>query len=161
MSIDCIESLLRALIIYSENESLIDDQQKHFDQLNSIKQKLAKNDSNILLSAVSDLAKQLCKILPNVAQTMAFVEKLIDGLLDIQSHCSSASCIFLNTCVKTRGSELKEHVENIIRHLYAKLGSIQNQQTKTGTLRTIRIIFQQHLSEALNVILTFPIPCNK
>lgn len=161
LTIDSIESLLKALITYGENESLIKEQEKHFEQLNLIKQKLTKSDSNILLSAVSDLAKQLCKILPNVQQSMAFVEKLIDGLLDIQSHCSSASCIFLNTFIKMRGNELKDQVENIIRHLYSKLGLIQNQQTKQGTLRTIRIIFQQHLMESLNVILTFPIPCNK
>ena len=78
--------------------------------LNLIKQKLTKNDSNILLSAVSDLAKQLCKIIQNTTQLITFIEKLIDGLLDIQSHCSSASCIFLNTCIKLRGNELKEHV---------------------------------------------------
>ena len=125
MSVDCIESLLKALIIYGENESLLVDQDKHFEQLNLTKQKIAKNDSNILLSAVSDLAKQLCKILPNVAQLISFTDKLIDGLLDIQSHCSSASCIFLNTCVKLRGPELKEHVKfkmfkviiNILIHL--------------------------------------------
>lgn len=111
MSVDCIESLLKALIIYGENESLLVDQDKHFEQLNLTKQKIAKNDSNILLSAVSDLAKQICKILPNVAQLISFTDKLIDGLLDIQSHCSSASCIFLNTCVKLRGPELNEHVK--------------------------------------------------
>ena len=110
MTIDCIENLLKAVVIYGENESLLADQDKHFEQLNIIKQKLTRNDSNILLSAVSDLAKQLCKILQNVSQLITFIEKLIDGLLDVQSHCSSASCIFLNTCVKFRGAELKDHV---------------------------------------------------
>lgn len=52
-------------------------------------------------------------------------------------------------------------VENLIRHLYTKLSLIQNPQAKLGTLRTIRVVFQQHLTEALNVFLTFPIPCNK
>jgi hypothetical protein len=111
MTIDCIENLLKAVVIYGENESLLADQDKHFEQLTIIKQKLTKNDSNILLSAVSDLAKQLCKILQNVAQLITFIEKLIDGLLDVQSHCSSASCIFLNTCIKFRGAELKDHVK--------------------------------------------------
>lgn len=119
LTIDCIESLLKALVTYGENESLLAEKDKHFEQLSIIKQKLTKNDSNILLSAVSDLAKQLCKILQNVAQLITFIEKLIDGLLDVQSHCSSASCIFLNTCVKFRGGELKEHVieERVYFHL--------------------------------------------
>jgi len=46
-------------------------------------------------------------------QLVKFIDKLIDGLLDVQSHCSSASCIFLNHCVKLRGGELKEQVSSI------------------------------------------------
>lgn len=49
----------------------------------------------------------------------------------------------------------------LIRNLYSKLAQIQNQQTKQGTLRTIRTIFQLHLVESLNVVLTFPIPCSR
>ena len=103
----------------------------------------------------------LCKQVPQGSQLLVFIEKLIDGLLDVQSHCSSASCIFLNYCVKLRAAELKSQVDNLLRHLYAKLSLIQNQQAKLGTLRTIRVLFHQHLVDALNVFLTFPIPCNK
>ena len=52
-------------------------------------------------------------------------------------------------------------MEGLITQLYSKLSSILNPQAKMGTLRTIRIIFQQHLVDSLNVFLTFPIPCNK
>lgn len=63
--------------------------------------------------------------------------------------------------MKLRVNEMKENVESLITHLHTKLALIQNPQAKLGTLRTIRIIFQQHLVESLNVILTFPIPCDK
>lgn len=98
---------------------------------------------------------------PSGDQLIIFIERLIDGLLDVQSHCSSASCIFLNYFIKSRGGELKDQVDNLIRHLYTKLSLIQNPQAKIGTIRTIRAIFQQHMVDSLNVILTFPIPCNK
>jgi len=52
-------------------------------------------------------------------------------------------------------------VEGLMTHLYTKLGLIQNPQAKLGTLRTIRVLFQQHLVESFNVLLTFPIPCTK
>ncbi len=41
---------------------------------------------------------------------MTFIEKLIEGLLDVQTNCSSASCIFLNYCVKLRVIELRDNV---------------------------------------------------
>ncbi|CAF0812872.1 unnamed protein product [Brachionus calyciflorus] len=156
ITLDCINSLLKALQIY--NQDFSEDQT---EALNNLKQNLVKNSPNILLPAVNDLSKILCKKVPGDEQLTTFIEKLIDGLLDVQSHCSSASCIFLNYCVKLRGLELKDYVDNLIRHLYTKLNLIQNSQAKLGTLRTIRVLFQQHLIEALNVILTFPIPCNK
>lgn len=160
ITIDCIESLIRSLQIYNQS-SVENDSEVLIELLGGVKQKLIKNDSSILLIGVNELSKLLCKKVPSGEQLMVFIEKLIDGLLDVQSHCSSASCIFLNYCVKLRGNELKCHVENLIKHLYTKLGLIQNPQAKLGTLRTIRILFQQHLIEALNVFLTFPIPCNK
>lgn len=161
-TVDCIENLIK-LNNLMQNKSDSDQEQsdRELEGLSAIKQKLVKNDSNILLSAVSDLSKILCKQVSSGEQLVVFIEKLIDGLLDVQSHCSSASCIFLNYCVKIRGSELKEQVDNLIRHLYTKLGLIQNQQAKLGTLRTIRVLFQQHLIESLNVLLSLPIPCNK
>jgi hypothetical protein len=100
-------------------------------------------------------------MVPSNEQLNVFLEKLIEGLLDVQSHCSSASCIFLNYSIKLRGHELKVQVESIIKNLYTKLSLIQNPQAKLGTLRSIRVLFQQHLIESLNVFLSFPIPCNK
>lgn len=145
-------------VIKSEDEIKAD---KYTEQLAAIHQKLIKTDSNILLSGVNELSKIICKLVPPGVQLITFIEKLIDGLLDVESHCSSASCLILNYCIKLRGAELKEQVENLIKHLYTKLSLIQNSQSKLGTLRTLRVLFQQHLNESLNVFLTFPIPCNK
>ena len=55
ITIDCIESLIRSLNIYKPSES--SDYEKQFEYLNAIKQKLVKTDSNVMLSAVSDLSK--------------------------------------------------------------------------------------------------------
>ncbi len=55
IAMDCIENLIRALQIYSQVES--NDNEKQAEYLNAIKQKLVKTDSNVLLSAVSELAK--------------------------------------------------------------------------------------------------------
>ncbi len=52
---DCVENLLKALQIYSQTEST--ENEKQVEYLNAIKQKLVKTDSNVLLSAVSELAK--------------------------------------------------------------------------------------------------------
>ena len=52
---DCIDNLLKILQVYSQTEAL--DGEKQAEYLNSIKLKLVKTDSNVLLSAVSELAK--------------------------------------------------------------------------------------------------------
>lgn len=155
LAIDCIDSLLKSLQIFTK------ENWDESESLNNLKQNLEKNSPNILLTSVNDLSKILCKKIPAGSQLIFFIENLIDGLLDIQSNCSSSSCICLNYCIKLRGPELKEYVDNLLRHLYTKLGSIQNSQAKLGTLRTIRVVFQQHLKDSLNVLLTLPIPCSK
>lgn len=155
LAIDCIDNLLKSLQIYTSNSC------EESESLNNIKQNLVKNSPTTLLSSVNDLSKILCKNIPAGDQLILFIENLIDGLLDIQSNCSSSSCICLNYCIKLRGQELNDYVDNLLRHLYTKLGSIQNSQAKLGTLKTFRIIFQQHLIISLNVLLTLPIPCTK
>lgn len=62
-----------------------------------------------MLAGVNDLSKILCRKIPS-DQLILFIEKLFEGLLDVQSHCSSAACIVLHFCVKSRGNELKEQV---------------------------------------------------
>ena len=47
----------------------------------------------------------LSKKIPS-AQLKSFIYMLIEGLLDIQSHCSSGSCVVLNAMLKNRGTEL-------------------------------------------------------
>lgn len=155
LAIDCIDSLLKSLQIYS------DISWEESESLNNLKQNLVKNSPSTLLSSVNDLSKILCKKIPAGDQLIFFIENLIDGLLDIQSNCSSSSCICLNYCIKLRGPELNDYVDNFLRHLYTKLGSIQNSQAKLGTLKTFRVIFQQHLINSLNVLLNLPIPCSK
>ena len=109
LTIDCIENLLKLYQIFTETV-VFDQSGRQFEQLVVFKQKLTKSDANVLLGAVSDMTKLLCKLVPAGGQLMEFIEKLIDGLLDVNSHCSSASCIFLNFCVKLRAVELKENV---------------------------------------------------
>ena len=54
---ECIENLLKALQIYTQTEAI--DSEKQAEYLNAVKQKLVKTDSNVLLSAVSELAKAI------------------------------------------------------------------------------------------------------
>jgi len=155
-----IESLLVAVATYNKLEG--DKLKEELDSLKIIqviREKLLKDEPNLMLTAVTGLAKVLCKRIPS-DQLVSFIEKLFEGLLDLQSHCSSAACIVLHYCIETRGTELKAQVDNFIRHLYSKLSLIQNAQAKAGSLKAIRTLFKQHLIEALNVVLTFPIPCN-
>jgi hypothetical protein len=43
-------------------------------------------------------------------QLIPYIDKLIEGLLDIETHCSSAACIFLVNCIKLKGGDLSDHV---------------------------------------------------
>jgi len=112
LTIDCIENLLKLYQIFTET-IVFEQSGKLFEQLLVFKQKLIKSDANILLGVVSDMTKILCKLIPPGKQLIEFVEKLIEGLLDVNSHCSSSVCIFLNYSVKLRAAELKENVINL------------------------------------------------
>ncbi len=43
-------------------------------------------------------------------QLMPFLDQLLVGLLDVQSHCSSAACVVLHHIIKTHGGELHSQV---------------------------------------------------
>lgn len=109
LAIECIESLLGILDNSSKKRSE-DKIETLLEQLAQIRNKLIKTDSNVLLAGVNELSKLICKHIPPGQQLIVFIEKLIDGLLDVESHCSSASCLLLNYCVKLRGAELKDQV---------------------------------------------------
>jgi len=49
-------------------------------------------------------------------------------------------------------------VGNIVKSLHEKLVQIEFQQTRTGTLRTIRTLATHHLSPVLTTLLNFPLP---
>lgn len=105
-----IYSLLNALCIYHKYEGpKLAEEQEQLKAIQVCGEKLLKNDPNLLLNAVNDLSKVLCPRIPN-DQIVQFIEKLIEGLLDVQSHCSVASCIVLKHCVKLRGAELENQV---------------------------------------------------
>ena len=51
-------------------------------------------------------------------QLVPFTDSLYDGLLDVQSHSSSAACVVLNTMFKTRGGELYRDVsESVVKNV--------------------------------------------
>ncbi len=53
LAMECIQSLIKIMHVFKEQ--LVDE--KLLEQLDTIKQKLLKTDSNILLSGVNDLSK--------------------------------------------------------------------------------------------------------
>lgn len=114
LAVECIESLVCILENSGINKLAEDKIETLIEQLGQARNKLIKTDSNVLLSGVNELSKLICKHVPSGQQLIVFIEKLIDGLLDVESHCSSASCLLLNYCVKLRGSELKDQVREII-----------------------------------------------
>ena len=145
-----------------------------------LRERAEKEEPNSLFSLVNDLSKVLCKKISaeNLWQLAVY---LLEGLLDFQGHSSSGACVVLNQIVKLRGSALSDHVSlfvvvvvcmsvagdylllgyqipELIDLLHEKLLSISNPQTRTGTLRCMRTLCHQYLSNALTHLLNKPLP---
>lgn len=88
----------------------------------------------------------------------SFVETLLEGLSDSQSHCASGSCVVLNSIVRIRGQELRKDVVVLVKDIHSKLQHITHAQTRTGTLRVFRTLASHHLVPVMTAILEFPLP---
>ena len=109
--------MLKVLCVYKKLEGeKLKEEHEQLKAINMCGEKLLKNDSNLLLNAITELSKILCIRVPNY-QVVQFIEKLIEGLLDVQSHSSVAACLVLKHCVKIRGSELENQVKYILLSL--------------------------------------------
>ena len=120
--------MLKVLCVYNKLEGdKLKEEQESLKAINVCGEKLLKNDPNLLLNAVNELSKVkvqflkfkyflifnlkvLCIRIPN-DQIVQFIEKLIEGLLDVQTHCSVSACLVLKHCVKIRGTELENQVK--------------------------------------------------
>ncbi|GFS16071.1 maestro heat-like repeat family member 1 [Elysia marginata] len=151
-AMDCLHTTLKIALKY-EGKSV--DQM--IDALPTLKDRLKKNDPTVLFSVVNDLSKVVSKKLP-AGDLVPLIETLQQGLLDSQSHSSSGACVVLNGIMKTRGADVRPQVEIFLQSLYEKLCEITCEQTKTGTLRTIRTMATHHLIPTLASLLTYPVP---
>ncbi|XP_064639982.1 maestro heat-like repeat-containing protein family member 1 isoform X2 [Lineus longissimus] len=155
MAIDCVQVILKILQRYEGHPEAHKDPM--VDALPTLKERLKKGESNVLFSVITDLSKVFNKKLPH-DQLVPFTDVLYEGLLDVQSHSSSGACVVLNTVIKSRGGELFQHVDRVIRTLHENLGHVQFGQTRTGTLRAIRVLSAHHLVPALQTLMSFPLP---
>ncbi|KAK6184716.1 hypothetical protein SNE40_007128 [Patella caerulea] len=154
LAIDCIHTTLKIGQVY---EGLKDAADQMIDALPTLKDRLKKNDPNILFSVINDLSKVIAKKLPS-EHLEKFLDVLEEGLVDNQSHSSSGACVVLNGFMKLRGGEIGAMVEKILDSLYQKLSIIDFQQTRTGTLRTIRTLASHHLLTVLKSLLNYKLP---
>lgn len=125
----------------------------------TLKERLRKSDSNIMLTAVSDLSKILVRKMPT-GHLLAFLDTLYAGLLDAQSHGSAAACVTLNTLFKVRAQELLHEVSEILHRLFDIIPQIAFDQTKSAVLRAVRTLAQSHLAPALATITEQPLLWN-
>ncbi|XP_052059790.1 maestro heat-like repeat-containing protein family member 1 isoform X2 [Mytilus californianus] len=155
MAMDCVQCTLRIASKIAGNS--MDQPDQMIDALCTLKERLEKDDPNVLFSVINDLAKVIAKKLPS-GQLIEFLDVLQEGLLDPQSHSSSGACVVLNGILKARGSEVSKQVSSIIGYLHDKLGQIEFDQTRTGTLRSVRTLSSHHLTNVLKALLSYPLP---
>ncbi|CAG2193325.1 unnamed protein product [Mytilus edulis] len=155
MAMDCVQCTLRIASKIAGNS--MDQPDQMIDALCTLKERLEKDDPNVLFSVINDLAKVIAKKLPS-GQLIEFLDVLQEGLLDPQSHSSSGACVVLNGILKARGNEVSKQVSTIIGYLHDKLGQIEFDQTRTGTLRSVRTLSSHHLTNVLKALLSYPLP---
>lgn len=154
-SVDCVQCVLKVAARF-EGYSL-ESKDELVDALPTLKKRAAEDDANILFSVANDLSKVVAKKLQNDLLP-SFVETLLEGLSDSQSHCASGSCVVLNSIVRIRGQELRKDVVVLVKDIHSKLQHITHAQTRTGTLRVFRTLASHHLVPVMTAILEFPLP---
>ncbi|XP_063951706.1 maestro heat-like repeat-containing protein family member 1 [Lytechinus pictus] len=102
-AIEGIQLTLKIALLYEGRARDYED--KMVEALSVLRGRSTTTDAQALFSIISDLSKALARRIPS-EQLEGFVFLLIEGLLDIQSHCSSGACVVLNTILKSRGTEL-------------------------------------------------------
>ncbi|ESO87809.1 hypothetical protein LOTGIDRAFT_234834 [Lottia gigantea] len=155
LAVNCLQATLKIGLRYEGLSADTPDQM--IDALPTLKDRLRKSDPSILFSVINDLSKVIAKKLP-AEHLEKFIDVLQDGLLDNQSHSASGACVVLNGFMKLRGGEIGSTVEKTLENLYDKLCIIDNQQTRTGTLRTIRTLASHHLLTVLKALLNYKLP---
>lgn len=68
--------------------------------------------SSVSISSIYVNVQVLAKKLP-ADQLNPFIYRLMDGLIDVESHSSSGACVVLNSFCRLRGAELTDEVRAI------------------------------------------------
>lgn len=153
-ALSCVQTLLEIALLINGGDYTKDSMLNAFPTLF---ERIEKSDTSVLFIVAVDLSKVVAKKLPR-NQLMPFLGVLEEGLVDPLSHSSSGSCVMLSNLMKHRGMEMREDVSKIIESLHLRLEEIQHVQARTGTLRALRTIISQHLSIALNSLLSYSVP---
>ncbi|XP_071811966.1 maestro heat-like repeat-containing protein family member 1 isoform X2 [Apostichopus japonicus] len=158
LAMESCQLILKIALRYEGKAADYED--KLVEALTILKQRSDTSDPQGLFNNISDLSKVLAKKIPQ-DQLQAFVFLLIEGLLDAQSHCSSGTCVVMNTMFKTRGSEMMGYVADIVNSLHDKLLILQYAQTRTGTFRAIRTLSTSHLFLVMEALFNYPLPLDE
>lgn len=158
ISMECCQLILKIALRYEGKDADYED--KLVEALTILKQRSDTSDPQGLFNNINDLSKVLSKKIPQ-EQLQGFIFLLIEGLLDSQSHCSSGTCVVMNTMFKSRGAEMMGFVEDIIDGLHAKLLVLTYPQTRTGTFRAVRTLSASHLSAVMEALFKYPLPLDE
>ncbi|PIK38286.1 putative maestro heat-like repeat-containing protein family member 1 [Apostichopus japonicus] len=121
LAMESCQLILKIALRYEGKAADYED--KLVEALTILKQRSDTSDPQGLFNNISDLSKVLAKKIPQ-DQLQAFVFLLIEGLLDAQSHCSSGTCVVMNTMFKTRGSEMMGYTYNGVLENLARDASL-------------------------------------
>lgn len=153
LALDCISALLQ---ISNGRYNDMGDGNNDLS-LDFLKDQVVNDAPTSLFSLTNELAKVVSCRLPS-DQVCSFIYIILDGLCDPHSNSSSGASVVLNGVMKLRGREIRPEIPHILECLQVKLGMITCPQTRTGALRSIRILASHHLSAIIGAFLNYPFP---
>ena len=79
-------------------------------------------------------------------------------MTDPQSSSTSGTCVVLNGLIKARGKELLPKIPELVEGIVNALATISNEQTRNGTLHSLKSLAVHHQQRVVDKLLTFPVP---
>lgn len=156
-----MESLRLVLCISARYQGHLGDNDKLIAQCLEHVQNQIDNDIEHSLSHVArDIAYAVC---PHVAQPQLphFVNRLIVGLMDVESSSSLGCSIVLNTVLKSKGTELHSPAADVLASLLDVLDRIHCQKTRSSSLHCVLSLVTHHPKLVISGIVENPLPYEK
>lgn len=155
VALDCLSLVL---CIVARYEGHMKDHDKALkSSLEQIKEQIETDEPKQLYNLTADLAHVISINLPQ-SQLPHFVFGLVDALLDCEEASSIASSVVLNSILKSKGSELLTHVNDVFEKLIAQLDNIKCNRTRSSALRGVLSLATHHPKIAVSRLLAQPLP---